>query len=72
MEIDKLLNQYAKAPQTKALAKALSSKTINNLMVDGLAGSSCPVLFAAMYDRFPDHRNLDLIFCLPKALLCPD
>lgn len=24
------------------------------------------------YDCFPDHWNLDLIFCLPKALLCPD
>ena len=24
------------------------------------------------YDCFPDHWNLDLIFCLPKAHLCPD
>lgn len=24
------------------------------------------------YDCFSDHWNLDLIFCLPKALLCPD
>lgn len=24
------------------------------------------------YDCLPDHWNLDLIFCLPKAHLCPD
>ena len=63
MEINKLLNHYAKATQTKALAKALLSKTIKNLMIDGLAGSSCPLLFSAVAGKIKQS----VIFILRDA-----
>ena len=63
MEINKLLNHYAKATQTKALAKALLSKTVKNLMIDGLAGSSCPLLFSAVAGKIKQS----VIFILRDA-----
>ena len=51
MEIQKLLSHYAKQPQLKALAKALDSKRIKTVNIDGLAGSSCPLVFASIANR---------------------
>ena len=51
MEIQKLLSHYAKQPQLKALAKALDSKRIKTVGIDGLAGSSCPLVFASIANK---------------------
>ena len=51
MEIQKLLSHYAKQPQLKALAKALENQRIKTVGVDGLAGSSCPLVFASIANR---------------------
>ena len=51
MEIQKLLSHYAKQPQLKALAKALENKRIKTVGIDGLAGSSCPLVFASIANR---------------------
>ena len=48
---ENLLKHYGREPQTKALAKALVGKTVRNLMIDGLAGSACPLYFSAVYDK---------------------
>ncbi|MDO4993357.1 MAG: transcription-repair coupling factor, partial [Prevotellaceae bacterium] len=51
MEIGKLLSHYAKQPQLKALAKTLDGKRIKTVSIDGLAGSSCPLVFASIAER---------------------
>ena len=48
MDIQELSNQYAKRPQIAALAKALGSADERRIILEGLLGSSAPVVFSAL------------------------
>ena len=63
MEIQKLLSHYAKQPQLKALAKALENKRIKTVGIDGLAGSSCPLVFASIANKI----EIPIVFILRDA-----
>ncbi len=51
MDIQKLLTTYAKQAECKALAKVLQAKRIKSVGIDGLAGSSCPLVFASIAEK---------------------
>lgn len=48
MDKSSILSLYAKQEQAKALAKALDTRKFTHINVDGLAGSACAVVFAAI------------------------
>ena len=61
--LEKLLKHYGREPQAKALAKALAGRTVRNLMIDGLAGSACPLYFCAVHGKL---KNI-VLFILRDA-----
>ena len=48
MNIQELCKQYASRPQVKALAKALGNEQERRISLEGLLGSSAPLVFAAL------------------------
>ncbi|MBQ7513106.1 MAG: transcription-repair coupling factor [Prevotella sp.] len=61
MDIQDLLQLYAKSPQVKALADTLGKKSVQTIFLEGLMCSSAPMVFAALKnhgDRLHDSvRN---------------
>jgi len=51
MEIKGVLDLYAKSVQSAALARELEDVSVRTIFLDGLVGSSVPVLFASVADR---------------------
>ena len=48
MTIQDLLNRYAQSAQVGALAKTLDNPSVKTIFLEGLMGSSAPMLFAAL------------------------
>ena len=48
MKINELVDLYGRLPQASALLKTLKDKTIRNVVLEGLVGSSVPVLFSSL------------------------
>lgn len=48
MTIQELVQLYALSPQVGAVAKAMEDKSVHTLFLEGLLGSSAPLLFAAV------------------------
>ena len=48
MKLQELSQQYAKQPQVAALAQALGESRQQNIFLEGLLGSSAPMLFSAL------------------------
>ena len=53
LDIQSLQQRYAKSAQVGALAQWLRTSTRGTVYADGLAGSSAPLVFAALADRVP-------------------
>ena len=48
MNIQELANVYAKLPQASALAKAIGKSSAKTIFLEGLLGSSAPMLFGSI------------------------
>ena len=48
MNIQELQKAYAKLPQVSALAKELGKVSVKTIFLDGLLGSSAPMLFGSL------------------------
>jgi transcription-repair coupling factor (superfamily II helicase) len=51
MNIQDLEKLYAQLPQVSALAKELGKKSVHNIFLEGLLGSSAPVLFSSLAEK---------------------
>lgn len=63
MKFGDLVSLYGRLPQADALLKNLSDKKIHRLAIDGLVGSSVPLLFSS----FADRLNRTVLFILDDA-----
>ena len=63
MTIQELVQLYALSPQVGAVAKAMEDQSLRTLFIEGLLGSSAPLLFAAV----SGHKVLGMtkLFILP-------
>ena len=48
MNIQELVKLYAQLPQVSALAKELGKSSNSTIFLDGLLGSSAPILFSSL------------------------
>ena len=68
MDIQDLLQLYAKSPQVKALADTLGKKSVQTIFLEGLMCSSAPMVFAALTahpSSITSHRSpLTTLFIL--------
>ena len=60
MTIQELLKRYAQSAQVSALTKTLDNHSVKTVFLDGLMGSSAPMLFAAL-------RGHAMLFILQDA-----
>ena len=63
MNIQDLEKLYAQLPQVSALAKELGKKSVRNIFLDGLLGSSAPMLFSSLVEKCPSR----MLFILQDA-----
>ena len=63
MNIQDLEKLYAQLPQVSALAKELGKKSVHNIFLEGLLGSSAPVLFSSLAEKCQPR----LLFILQDA-----
>ena len=63
MNIQELENVYAKLPQASALAKAIEKSSAKKIFLEGLLGSSAPMLFGSIASKCAHP----LIFVLQDA-----
>ncbi len=67
MNIQELLQLYAKSPQVGAVAEVLRKKSVKTVFLDGLMCSSAPMLFASL-TRITHHSSPNsLLFILQDA-----
>ena len=67
MNIQELEKKYAELPQVSALAKELGKSSSTTIFLEGLLGSSAPMLFACLAQKSHKLRSLKLIFVLQDA-----
>ena len=63
MNIQELVKLYAQLPQVSALAKELGKSSNSTIFLDGLLGSSAPMLFSSLATKCPCR----LLFILQDA-----
>ena len=63
MNIQELVKLYAQLPQVSALAKELGKSSNSTIFLDGLLGSSAPMLFSSLATKCPSR----LLFILQDA-----
>jgi transcription-repair coupling factor (superfamily II helicase) len=63
MKFSDLVSLYGRLPQAGALLKSLSDPKVHRLSLDGLMGSSVPLLFSSLASRF----NSTVLFILDDA-----
>lgn len=63
MNIQDLERLYAKLPQVSALAKEIEKSSVRAIFLEGLLGSSAPMLFASMVSKCKSR----LLFVLQDA-----
>ena len=67
MNIQELLQLYAKSPQVGAVAEVLGKKSVKTVFLDGLMCSSAPMLFASLTVNSPKQSANSLLFILQDA-----
>ncbi len=67
MNIQELEKKYAKLPQVSALAKELGKSSKTTIFLEGLLGSSAPMLFASLANMPPKFGGLRALFVLQDA-----
>ena len=63
MNIQELVQQYARLPQLSALANELGKSSVKTIFLEGLSGSSAPMLFASLVKKCPRR----MLFVLQDA-----
>ena len=63
MNIQELAKVYAKLPQVSALAKELEKSSVKTIFLEGLLGSSAPMLFGSLASK----SQIPLLFILQDA-----
>ncbi len=64
MEIQKLLDIFARHPGVKSLALALQKGTNKSIQLSGLQGSLAPLVFASLAGKAPQVLNVPYVFVL--------
>ena len=67
MNIQDLLQLYAKSSQVGAVADVLRKKSVKTVFLDGLLCSSAPMAFAALKAKCQEPKANCLIFILQDA-----
>lgn len=67
MQINEVLNMYAKHPQLKALGDALSKPDVGHIHMEGAQGSAAAVAFAALAHVRPGSISKPLLFVMGDA-----
>ncbi len=65
MYIQELEKLYARLPQVSALAKTIGKSSVRTIFLDGLLGSSAPLLFASLKQCF--NTSQPIVFILSDA-----
>jgi transcription-repair coupling factor (superfamily II helicase) len=67
MNIQELVKSYAKSPQVSALAKTIGKPSVKTVFLEGLLGSSAPILFAGLAHAPRKLVSSTLLFILQDA-----
>lgn len=67
MQINEVLNMYAKHPQLKALGDALSKPDVGHIHMEGAQGSAAAVAFSALAHVRPGSISKPLLFVMGDA-----
>ena len=67
MNIQELEKIYARLPQVAALAQTVGKSSVRTIFLEGLLGSSAPMLFASLAHRSSRSRSITYLFILQDA-----